>query len=257
MEFLKNHYEKVLLGVVLLGLAIAVALLPMKVQSGGTEPPVPPPPKTLASINLSTNDAVLQKLDDFPAYVLSGDHNLFNPVVWKRRPDGTLLKLDENSIGPRALKIEKIIPLYTILSYDNASGTGYVIGFTQQTNRNFNLRAKRSIFAESNEKTDFGTILQASNSGDNAGDKPAQLRIQLRDGGGDITVTRGTPYKRLDGYAADLRYDPANLVFRDKRIGDALVFEGDTNNIVDVGSNYVVLSESSGKRTTIKYRGTP
>ena len=33
MDFLKKHYEKVLLGVVLLGLAVAVAFLPFKIAS--------------------------------------------------------------------------------------------------------------------------------------------------------------------------------------------------------------------------------
>ena len=33
MEFLKKHYEKVLLSVVLVGLAVAAALLPIKVAA--------------------------------------------------------------------------------------------------------------------------------------------------------------------------------------------------------------------------------
>jgi hypothetical protein len=33
MDFLKKHYEKILLGVVLLGLAVAVGFLPFKIAS--------------------------------------------------------------------------------------------------------------------------------------------------------------------------------------------------------------------------------
>jgi len=42
-------------------------------------------------------------------------------------------------------------------------------------------------------------------------------------------------------------------VFPSKRPGDRLIFDGDTNNIVDISSNVVVLSASStGKRTMLK-----
>jgi hypothetical protein len=36
MDFLKKHYEKIILGVVLIGLAVAVAVLPFSFRAGRT-----------------------------------------------------------------------------------------------------------------------------------------------------------------------------------------------------------------------------
>ena len=69
MDFLKKHYEKVLLGAVLLGLAAAVAFLFFKVASEKeellrketelTKPRVTP----LADLDLTPYQAVLQRLE--------------------------------------------------------------------------------------------------------------------------------------------------------------------------------------------------
>src|SRR5436190_20603187 len=97
MEFLKNNYEKVILSVVLLGLAVAAALLPIWVagekraleeadnQITQTER------KELKPINLFTNELVLQRVVKATALRLSGEHNLFNPVPWQRMRDGHLV----------------------------------------------------------------------------------------------------------------------------------------------------------------------
>src|SRR5438132_3393165 len=79
MEFLKNNYEKVILSVVLLGLAVAAALLPIWVagekraldeidnQITQTER------KELKSINLFTNEMVLQRVVKATALRLAGE----------------------------------------------------------------------------------------------------------------------------------------------------------------------------------------
>ena len=68
MEFLKNNYEKVILSVVLLGLAVAAVLLLTWV---GNEKRaleeiegqiIQTPPKPLKPIDLSTNEMALQRL---------------------------------------------------------------------------------------------------------------------------------------------------------------------------------------------------
>ena len=97
MDFLKKHYEKVVLGVVLLGLAVAVAFLPLKIAgekqkldemrtrliSRNVQP--------LTNLDLSLADAALKRAA-VPATVdFSAPNKLFNPMLWQKTPEGRLL----------------------------------------------------------------------------------------------------------------------------------------------------------------------
>jgi hypothetical protein len=253
MEFLKNHYEKVILSVVLLGLAVAVAILPSK---------MPAPAETggggsgakLAPLDLKTNEAPLQRLEQYQPLVLNGEHNLFNPVQWRRRPDGSLWKIvRENEVGPGALQVLKISPLHFVLSYDGFLPPKFQIGTMQETNKNPNLRAKIPVLAGVGDKTDLFKITGFNGPAD----APVEVTVELNDGK-TVSLSKDKPYKVVVGYTADLRYAPENLpLFREKRVDDKLLFDGDTNNIVDIASNQVVLSASSGKRTKLSYNAAP
>ena len=60
------------------------------------------------------------------------------------------------------------------------------------------------------------------------------------------------------GYSVDLKYDPERLTFLGKRIGDSLVFGGDTNKIVAMTeTNVTVQATSTTKRTTVAYAPAP
>jgi hypothetical protein len=253
MEFLKNHYEKVLLSVVLLGLAVAMALLPSRVpkpvEDTGVEPKKP-----LPKIVLTNNEAAIAQLEKLKPLMLSGQHNLFNPVVWRRKADGALIKVDSDTVvGPGAVKIDRIIPLRFILSFDGLVGATAQMGIVQETNKSPNLRGKVTKYVPLNEKKDLFTVNRVVGTADS----PTGVVVQLDESRETVTIERDKPYSTVTGYAADLRYDPENLVFKDKRVGDALKFDGDTNNIVEINSNSVVLSASSGTRTTIKLNTAP
>ena len=68
MEFLKKHYEKILLGVVLLGLAVAVAFIPFKVASereslrNKREGLIPRSVKPLTNLDSSLPEAALKRV---------------------------------------------------------------------------------------------------------------------------------------------------------------------------------------------------
>lgn len=151
MEFLKNNYEKVILSVVLLGLAVAAALLPIWVagekraleemdnQITQTER------KELKSINLSTNEIILQRVVKATALHLSGEHNLFNPVPWQRKRDGDLFPIRTGrEIGPSALAITKTAPLYLRIEYDapapSADNVQYRFRVTRETEKSAGKR---------------------------------------------------------------------------------------------------------------------
>src|SRR5437868_10208728 len=98
MEFLKKHYEKLILSVVLLGLAAVAATLPMKVnqekqreeerKTSLLSPKINPFPP----VDLTTNKAVLEKVKTPIHFDIAGKHNLFNPVPWVEKPNGELVK---------------------------------------------------------------------------------------------------------------------------------------------------------------------
>ena len=122
MDFLKKHYEKVLLGVVLLGLAVAVAFLPFKIASEKQKLEdmrnqlIHPKVKPLTNLDLALPDSVLKRVAA-PALVdFSAPHRLFNPMAWQKAADGHLIKVDSTNIGPNAVTITKMVPLYLKLT---------------------------------------------------------------------------------------------------------------------------------------------
>ena len=50
----------------------------------------------------------------------STTNKLFNPIQWQKTPDGRLIKIcPGNEVGPEAVVITKITPLYLILTLDS------------------------------------------------------------------------------------------------------------------------------------------
>src|SRR4030095_6461287 len=115
MQFLKKHYEKILLSVVLLGLAAASAALPWMV--GQTQDQIEnmvtsvkkSKPKPWSPLDLSTNQQINQRIEGPVKVKLAGEHNLFNPVKWVRTADGRIKKIvTGNEMGVGALRITKV-----------------------------------------------------------------------------------------------------------------------------------------------------
>jgi hypothetical protein len=136
MDFLKKHYEKVLLGAVLLGLAGAVGFLFFKIASEREElqtkeaelarPKVTPLPE----LDMASYQAVLQRLAGSARLDLSSPHKLFNPMPWRRTADGRLVKIDAESIGPKALVVTKLNKLYLDITVDQINLEGPAPRFT-------------------------------------------------------------------------------------------------------------------------------
>jgi hypothetical protein len=89
MDFLKKHYEKVLLGVVLLGLAVAVAFLPFKIASEKQKLEdmrnqlIHPKVKALANLDLALPDEMLKRMATPAMIDFSAPNKLFNPMPWQ------------------------------------------------------------------------------------------------------------------------------------------------------------------------------
>ncbi len=263
MDFLKKHYEKVLLGLVLLGLAVAVAFLPFKIASEKQKLEdmrnqlIHPKVKPLTNLDLALPDNVLKRVAA-PALVdFSPPHRLFNSMPWQKAADGHLIRVDSTNIGPNAVTITKMVPLYLKLSFDNVTfsdtGARCVIGIEKEAALNPRDRSKTQKYCSVNTKTDTFTLRDVKTAPDNP-TNVLSVALELNDTGQRVTVTKDQLFRRVDGYLVDLKYAPENRTWTNRRVGASLSFNGEEYNIVAITENEVVLSaKSNQKKWTIKY----
>jgi hypothetical protein len=142
MDFLKKHYEKLILGVVLIGLVAAAGFIPFKVASERKELEekkaslIPRSVKPLTNLDLTLPQTSLKRVAEPVVLNLSGPHRLYNPRPWQKAVNNQLIPFDDTHIGPKAVVISKLTPLYLIIMLDNVnisdSGPRYVIGRSER-----------------------------------------------------------------------------------------------------------------------------
>src|SRR5438477_1176675 len=124
MDFLKKHYEKVLLGVVLLGLAVAVAFLPFKIASERQKLEdmrntlIHPKVKPLTNLDLTLYQSSLTLMATPSQIDLSTSNRLFNPMPWQQTRDVPPRLIRSDKAGPTAAVATNIVPLYLRLTFD-------------------------------------------------------------------------------------------------------------------------------------------
>jgi hypothetical protein len=260
-KLLQEHYEKVLLGVALLALALSGLLLAAKRAEEedalqkyikGVERIKAWPYTNVAwgpymeALAQGTNPVRV----DFTKPRL---HNLFGPVKWQRRPDGTLLKVElGNEVGPDALKVTRITPLYLTVSLDKPSGAaGFFVSVTCEAQTNALLRKKLQSYVTPGGKDRLGAFVFKENKGTT---EEPELVLELADTGEKASLFKDKPFQRVDGYKTDLSYPPETRNFTEKRVGDSIALGGEDYNIVAISQSEVVLSaRSNQKRTTLPY----
>jgi hypothetical protein len=262
MDFLKKHYEKVLLGVVLLGLAVAAAFLPFKIASEKQaledmrNTLIHPKVKELTNLDLTLPDKVLKQVAVPALFDLSTPNKLFNPMRWQKAADGHLIKVDAVNIGPNAVAVTKMVPLYLELKLNDVTttdaGARCKIGVDNEAAVNLKDR-KKEKYCKLGDKNETFSLRELKAPADN----PTNFTVvlELNDTGQRVTVTKDQPFRRVDGYMVDLKYAPESKVWTTRRVGAALSFNGEDYNIVAITENEVVLSaKSNQKKWTIKHK---
>jgi hypothetical protein len=259
MEFLKKNYEKVVLSVVLLGLAVAAGLLLKRVADENQRLEairnlnLTTAPQELAPMDTSTNLTLLARLQRREAIALSGTNNLFNPVTWQRRGE-RLEKLETGSeTGPAALEIIETKPLYTRVSYIGQTDAG---GIAQ-----YSFRIQREAAAKPADRAAL-TRAFTKVGGQSAGlllreirpqppERPTEFVFESLDDKLPMVVGVGKDHESVAGYLVTLRYGPDNRVHRDKRLGDTIVVDGEVYKIVAITETSVTVEAPNRKRTTL------
>ena len=98
MQFLKKHYDKIILSAVLLVLVVVAVALPFEVSKFKRELEnnrlkVPGKPAAYEPADTSTNKALMARFNSLKAPDLSSDHKLFNPRPWRRTSEGTVVQV--------------------------------------------------------------------------------------------------------------------------------------------------------------------
>jgi hypothetical protein len=273
MDFVKKHYEKILLSVVLLGLVGALVFLPFliisdqdtqrQMREGIIHVKVVP----LLALDLTRETNVSARLQSPYKLDFSTTNKLFNPVPWQKTPDGRLIKIASgNEVGVGAAVVTKITPLCLILTLDsietNSIATNefvarYVISMERQASALPAQRSKRQHYAsvgeKVGEKNDAFMIREVSSSPADPG--TLKLIVQLMDTGESATLSKEKPFLRVDGYSADLKYDPEKKTWQGQRVNAVLKFAGDDYIIVAIDQGAVILkARSNDKKTTLPYK---
>jgi flagellar basal body-associated protein FliL len=264
MDFLKKHYEKILLGVVLVGLAGALVYMMFKVGSEKqsiealitslTNPKV----QALSNLDMTVSEATLKRMATPAMFDYSAPHRLFNPMAWQKKEDGHIIP--QEKVGPSALQVTNITPLYLRISLDNVTlsdtNARYTIGVQKEAAVRSQDRGKKETYCAVNAKTDTFIVKAAQGKPDDLA--TVKLTLELNDTGEAAVIATNKPFARVDGYMADLRYPLENRPpWLARRIGATLTFNNEDYKIVAINQDEVTLSAPNQKKWTIKKTSSP
>ncbi len=266
MDFLKKNYEKILLGVVLLGLLVAVGFMLVVISNEQqrltelTTSVLHPKIKPLTNLDLTLPDAALRQVATPAVIDLGPPNRLFNPMPWQKRDR----LIPGSKVGPNAIAVTNISPLYLRLTLDKIepsdTGVKYLIGIEKQAAATAPLRAKKETYCKLNDKNDTFQLVEVKGKPED----PDSLVLQLNDSGDKAVIARGDDGKygtfaRVDGYMADLYYAVDRKSWQARRVNSQppISCNGEEYNIVAINQNEVVLSaKSNGKKWTLKRSAT-
>lgn len=259
MELLKKHYEKIILGGVLLVLAAGAAMLPIQIGSERDElrqkelEITATPAKPLEPLNFSTQQIAVVQLRRATQLDLSNTNKVLNPLLWQKTAEGRLIPIRTGEeIGPKALQVTKLTPLHLSISLDGVNTSEatprYTIMVEREAAADRTKRAKKAYFASLNNKNDVFIVREATGPAENP-----VLKLELVDGGEVIEISKSKPFQRVDGYMVDLKYPLENRPpWLAQRVGSPLKFGGEDYIIVAITkSEVVVLAKSNQKKTPV------
>lgn len=278
MEFLKNHYEKIVLSVVLLLMAVAAVLLVVQVRSVEDELAifrrdiVGTGGQTVEQTKTNAYTAILTKAQP-PSVNLVQPHKVFNPERWLMDTNRNLIsgkdvgvaKLQLLEVQPMQLKLELVVS-------GSAERQSYLVNITREyALKTIDQRpAKRSVTLNSTNYLDAPSKLRyiVARAIEGPPENPT-VTLDYQEPGKElqkITLTKDKPFSAVVEFGVKLFYPVEKIAFPNplrkdvvwERKDAPLIFAGDTNIIVDITlSNVIVKAVSNDKTTTIPLSGSP
>jgi hypothetical protein len=263
MNFIKKHYEKVFLGAVLLGLFGALLAMPVAISSDKqkfqdlTRSIIQRRPKVLDPLDMSAENAALDRVQSSYELDFENTNRLFNPMQWQKTQDGHWIELRSGrEVGPGAVQVTKIMPLYYIVRLDSVepansfSAARYVVSIERQDAQIAPQRRPRKHWLSVGEKDAELSLTTATGPTDNP-----QLTLQIVSSGEQVTLSKTRSFSEVTGYAADLKYPVPYRHWDDQRIGAMINLNGNDYKVVVIDTNEVVISaQSNQKKTTLPYQ---
>ena len=260
MDLLKKHYEKIILGAVLLVLAvIAVMMLVMAPSERAAlerqaSEIINRPTKPIEALNISTQQLRFSRLSTAGIVDLSTTNKVLNPVLWQKAADGRAIKIQTGEeTGPMALIVTKQTPLHLTITLDSVttseSGTRYVFYVEREAAAKATLRGRKPFVAKKDEKNEVFVLREVKGPPE----APTAVVLELVEGGESVSLAKDKPFKRVEGYMVDLKYPLENRPpWLNQRVGGALKFGGEDYNIVAITkTEVVVLAKSNLKKTPV------
>lgn len=266
METLKNivqvcqqHYEKMVLCLVLAGLAGAVLYLYYASQKEDEtiaefekdierrkENPVKP-------ADMAHFNAVMQMAQSPPQLDFGGAHNLFNPVRWQRNmKDGQMIKSIKGTEIDNIV-VSAIRPLNFTIAFDRVAGPGYWITITNEVAATPSQRRISQYFTTGSTNTKVIILREVKGPPE----EPTEWVLEFKETGERISITREKPFVRAEAYEADLKSKIEPKTYTKQRAGMPVRFQGEDYKIFAINQNEVILLAPNDKKYTIPYKPGP
>lgn len=260
MDFLKKHYEKIILSVVLLAVVYFALRLPQEITAArqelisdfeglkeGATNRVP-------ELDLTVRSQLVRQLSAPATNQFSGPHNVFNPVQWKAGRDGNPVKVPSPDDVVNQFKITAIRPAkLTVAIEEGAAGVGdsarIKVSVTDQslmpkTRQRPQIRQPKLAVGDANDL--FKVIGFKGEPG-----KITELVLELRKGAKQITLAAGKPYEEIVGYEADAVFELDGKAFKELREGTTVRFDQESYKVIAItSSNVTIEAQSTPKRYT-------
>lgn len=255
MQFIKKHYEKIILGIVLAGLIGGLVFMFFYILSDKqammdqANSIINRPVKALPDLDLTTNNAAISRFAKPFSLDLEAGNKVFNPFEWQKTPDGRMVK--KASSVAQVVTVTGITPLYFNLSLEsvttNEFGARYTVVIERQADPSPAKRPKQRRYVSVGDKANdaFG-LLEVKG----APEDPSALVLKLVDNGESVSISRSKSYQRVDGYMADLISELDKRPIRAHRVGDPVYVGGVSYKIFDINKNEVILEDQSNHKKT-------
>ncbi len=261
MDFLKKHYEKLILGFVLLsvaGVALYLVLTVGQVRGDldkALEQFAGAKPKELQPANLSTNESALIKVTH-PRAVLLGalDHFTFNPVPWARGANGRWDRTKPRpDTGAAGLSYARTQELLLEIAFAQVAGTPEAPRYQFMIRKDFEKKSAdrrssvESVAVGGGNKDQLFKLLEIRGPKED----PSEFSCEIVATREPFVLSKVKTFKKVRGYSADLHYEAERKDFSQKRVGDSINLSGVSYKIVAIEKDELVVSAPNSVRSTV------